>query len=153
MLLVCTSTALALTPSKAALVPGNVRGPSLSFAAAPTAQQRRTVPVHATALTAAQQPEPSGAPVVGSIANLAKNIVGSGVLALAAGIAAFADSKLALLPSIAILLFTGALSAYTYSLIARVGSAVGSSTYRETWTKVFSEKTAFIPDLTVIFMT
>ena len=53
----------------------------------------------------------------------------------------------------AILAFTGALSAYTYSLIARVGSAVGSSTYRETWTKVFSEKTAVIPDLTVIFMT
>ena len=31
--------------------------------------------------------------------------------------------------------------------------AVGSSTYRETWTKVFSEKTAVIPDLTVNFMT
>ena len=91
--------------------------------------------------------------MVGSIANLAKNIVGSGVLALAAGIAAFADSKAALWPAMAILAFTGALSAYTYSLIARVGSAVGSSTYRETWTKVFSEKTAVIPDLTVIFMT
>ena len=147
--------ALALNPSKAfAPAKTHASKPQLSFAA-PAAQQRRVVPpyMQEAALTAGAQPEPAGAPVVGSIANLAKNIVGSGVLALAAGIAAFADSKAALWPAMAILAFTGALSAYTYSLIARVGSAVGSSTYRETWTKVFSEKTAVIPDLTVIFMT
>ena len=150
--------AFALTPSArlSAATTGAVRGPALSFAA-PTSAQQRTSPLYASAgtttMVAAAQEEPASTSLVGPIANLAKNIVGSGVLALAAGIAAFSGSKLALLPSMCILLFTGALSAYTYSLIARVGSAVGSSTYRETWTKVFSEKTAFIPDLTVIFMT
>ena len=154
-IILSTHLALALNPSKAFAPAKSIASkPQLSFAA-PAAQQRRVVPpyMQEAALTAGAQPEPAGAPVVGSIANLAKNIVGSGVLALAAGIAAFADSKAALWPAMAILAFTGSLSAYTYSLIARVGSAVGSSTYRETWTKVFSEKTAVIPDLTVIFMT
>jgi len=91
--------------------------------------------------------------VSASAVNLAKNIVGSGVLALAAGIAAFSSARLALLPSILILLATGAVSAYTFSTIARVGAAVGANTYRDTWAKVFGEKTAFLPDATVVFMT
>jgi len=147
MLLLCACTcasAFSFAPTKHAAPLGNIRGPTLSSASS----ARRTV-----LQAAAKAEEPAGAPIAGSIANLAKNIVGSGVLALSAGIAAFSGSSKALLPSTAILLFTGALSAYTYSLIARVGTAVGSKTYRETWAKVFSEKTAFVPDLTVIFMT
>ena len=31
--------------------------------------------------------------------------------------------------------------------------ATGGTTYRETWAKVFGEKTAFLPDATVVFMT
>ena len=38
----------------------------------------------------------------------------------------------------------GAVSAYTFSTIARVGAGVGANTYRDTWSKVFGEKTAFI---------
>lgn len=94
----------------------------------------------------------SGTGVTPSIINLFKNIVGSGVLALAAGVAAFSGSPLALLPSLAILLAVGAASAYTFSTIARVGAATGGSTYKETWAKVFGEKTAFITDATTIFM-
>jgi len=106
-----------------------------------------------TSLEAAATPPSPGVGVTPSIINLAKNIVGSGVLALAAGIAAFSGSSLALLPAIVILFFTGAVSAYTFSTIARVGAGVGANTYRDTWSKVFGEKTAFIPEATVVFMT
>jgi len=44
-------------------------------------------------------------------------------------------------------------SAYSFSSIARVGAAVGASSYRETWSKIFGERTAILPDLTVVFMT
>ena len=98
-------------------------------------------------------PPPAGTSVTTASINLAKNIVGSGVLALAAGVAAFSGTRVALIPSVAMLLALGAISGYTFSIIARVGDAVGADTYRDTWAKVFGEKTAFIPDTTVVFMT
>lgn len=120
----------------------------------PYLQQRvPTVTSTAASLEAATPPPESGVGVAPSIINLAKNIVGSGVLALAAGIAAFSGSRLALLPSVAILFAVGAVSAYTFSTIARVGAAVGANTYRDTWAKVFGEKTAFMPDITVVLLT
>jgi len=57
------------------------------------------------------------------------------------------------LPALAILLALGALSGYSFALIARVGDEVGASTYRDTWAKVFGENTAILPALTVAFKT
>lgn len=110
-------------------------------------QQRATSPrlaSAATSLEAAAAPPPAGVGVTPSIINLAKNIVGSGVLALAAGIAAFSGSSLGLLPALIILFSTGIVSAYTFSTIARIGAGVGASSYRDTWAKIFGDKTAFI---------
>ena len=106
-----------------------------------------------TTLEAAAQPPSGGTSSTAATINLFKNIVGSGILALAAGVAAFSASPLALLPSIAILFSVGAASGYTYSTIARVGAASGASSYREVWMKVYGEKSTFLTDLTVIFMT
>ena len=53
--------------------------------------------------------------------NLAKNIAGAGVLSLSAGIASFSGAKAAVLPATLLLLFLGAVSAYSFSLLARVG--------------------------------
>ena len=138
--------------------------PASAFAPLSAAAKRQLAPLKgapraaalsntATSLEAATASPPPGIPVNVAIVNLAKNIVGSGVLALSAGIAAFSGSSLALIPSIALLLATGGVSAYTFSTIARVGAATGGTTYRETWAKVFGEKTAFLPDATVVFMT
>ena len=44
-------------------------------------------------------------------------------------------------------------SAYSFSLIARVGDAVGAETYKDTWSKVFGERTSFLPAATVTFKT
>ena len=93
------------------------------------------------------------ATVSSSIINLSKNIVGSGVLALAAGVAAFTASPLGVLPATLILLTLGALSGYSFSLIARVGDEVGADTYRDTWAKIFGEGTSLLPALTVAFKT
>ena len=131
-----------------------VQPPQLSRPAVTMQKPRASSLVATAASLEASAPGPSkGTAVTPSIINLFKNIVGSGVLALAAGVAAFSGSPLALFPSLAILLAVGAASAYTFSTIARVGAASGATTYKETWAKVFGEKTAFITDATTIFMT
>ena len=75
--------------------------------------------------------------------NLAKNIAGAGVLSLSAGIASFSGAKAAVLPATLLLLFLGAVSAYSFSLLARVGEDNGTATIRETWSKLFGEKWAY----------
>lgn len=83
--------------------------------------------------------------------NLAKNIAGAGVLSLSAGIASFSGAKAAVLPATLLLLFLGAVSAYSFSLLARVVEDNGTDTIRETWSKLFGERWAIIPDATIIF--
>jgi len=156
---VALSSAFALSPNSQHLARQHgstnsaVMPPMLRSTSAAPHRAPRLVSSAASLEAAGGTQPPPGVSVSASVVNLAKNIVGSGVLALAAGIAAFSSSRLALLPSIAILLLTGGLSAYTFSSIARVGAAVGANTYRDTWAKVFGEKTAFLPDATVVFMT
>ncbi len=97
---------------------------------------------------------PAGSATVGSsIINLSKNIVGSGVLALAAGVAAFSASPLAIVPALALLLFLGGVSGYSFSLIARVGDEMGTDTYKDTWAKIFGSRLSIIPALTIAFKT
>ena len=36
---------------------------------------------------------------------------------------------------------------------ASLGAAVGTDTYRDTWAKIYGEKTVLLPDITVVFMT
>ena len=142
-------TLLALLASASALRP--VVSP-LSVARPKPLISRSPLPVLVSAVATASTP-PAGDSVPTAVVNLAKNIVGSGVLALAAGVAAFSGSQAALMPSLIMLLLLGGISGYTFSIIARVGDAVGTDTYRDTWSKVFGEKTAWIPDMTVVFMT
>jgi sodium-coupled neutral amino acid transporter 11 len=99
-------------------------------------------------------PLPSGkATMSASIVNLSKNIVGSGVLALASGVAAFSASPIGVVPALAALLVFGGLSAYTFSLIARVGTELGVSSYSDAWGKLFGERASIIPASTIIFKT
>ena len=150
----CVPAFVALSPKPASL---NQQTAILNPRPAMVPHARRApnhlVVATAASLEAATPPAGGGTGITPSVINLFKNIVGSGVLALAAGVAAFSGSPLALLPSLLILLAVGAASAYTFSTIARVGAAVGASTYRETWSKIYGEKTTFLADATIIFMT
>eukprot|EP00435_Cladocopium_sp_Y103_P066789 s51_g29.t1 len=65
--------------------------------------------------------------------NLAKNLVGSGILSLPAGIAAFSSSTAALTPSLLLLLGSAVLSAYTFYLIGQVCQETKTSTFGAAW--------------------
>jgi len=82
--------------------------------------------------------------------NLSKNIVGSGVLSLSAGIAACSGSAGAMAPAALLLLLIGGVSAYSFSLLARVGEENGTGSYRETWAKLFGERSARLVDATIV---
>jgi sodium-coupled neutral amino acid transporter 11 len=150
---VALASAFALTPRQHLVLQHGAPAPAPLLRASAQHQRAPHRLRTTTSLMAAATQPPAGVSVTAAIINLSKNIVGSGVLALAAGVAAFSSSKVALLPAFAILLPTGIVSAYTFSSIARVGAAVGGNSYRDTWAKVFGEKTAILPDVTVIFMT
>jgi amino acid permease len=67
--------------------------------------------------------------------NLVKGILGSGILALPAGIATMTTSNSAavLLPAVLLLVLTGSASAYGFALIGLVCDATGAKTYKEAW--------------------
>ena len=65
--------------------------------------------------------------------SLVKSIVGSGILALPAGIATLGDSPDVIPYAIAIIGAVGAMNAYYFRLIGQVCQATGSTSYREAW--------------------
>ncbi|KAJ8598294.1 hypothetical protein CTAYLR_005999 [Chrysophaeum taylorii] len=76
--------------------------------------------------------------------NLIKSIVGAGVLALPAGVAAFASARLALVVASAIVVLLGWASAYSFAILGRICGAYEADSYREAWSKTMSERTAWI---------
>ena len=104
------------------------------------------VPAVAPAAAAAAAPaaEAAGASVAASTINLVKSIVGAGVLALPAGVSAFADAKGAVWPAAGILTGLGLLSAYTFGVLGRVCGAYDAETYRDAWAKSVGEKSAWV---------
>jgi sodium-coupled neutral amino acid transporter 11 len=89
--------------------------------------------------------ESEGSSVASSTVNLVKAIVGSGVLSLPVGIAAFSSSRKALIPALAMLSIIGTLSAYCFAMVGRVCMATGTKTWGEAWTETVGEKSAWIP--------
>jgi len=81
--------------------------------------------------------------------NLAKNIVGSGILSLPSGVAAFSASTTALVPAITLLALSALLSAYTFYLIGRVCSETEASTFGSSWERSVG-RGAWVPQLTCI---
>jgi len=103
-----SSFAFALSPPGRPVVAGAAAKPAL-LARTPTAA-RANVPLLSAASLSVDTSEPAGAAVLPSIINLAKNIVGSGVLALAAGVAAVSTNRAALGPALIVLVMLGAIS-------------------------------------------
>eukprot|EP00904_Undaria_pinnatifida_P009553 jgi/Undpi1/5728/HiC_scaffold_2.g01002.m1 len=80
-----------------------------------------------------------------SVFNLAKNIMGAGMLSLPSGVAAFSDSRKAILPAAGTIAALGALSAYTFVLIGRSCSDTKAESYEQSWARTVGEKTAWLP--------
>lgn len=88
-----------------------------------------------------------------SVFNLAKTILGAGILSLPSGIAAFSDSRSSLLVASALLMFMGVMSAYSFSSIGRSCRLHGAKTFSEAWAKTFGPKSAVIISSVITFKT
>ena len=84
------------------------------------------------------------ASIPNEIFNLVKCIVGAGVLSLPAGIASFGNAPSALLPAVALIALMGTVSAYTFSMIARLCSYTGAISYADAWDKTRGTRFAWI---------
>lgn len=87
------------------------------------------------------------------IFNLVKSIVGAGVLSLPAGIAAFSNAPSGAIPAVGLIAAIGMFSAYGFSLIGRVCSYTGATSYREAWANSVGEKTSWAPAVSCTFKT
>ena len=68
--------------------------------------------------------------------NLAKNVLGAGVLSLSSGVACFTDVKSGLLPACALTVALGTVSNYAFKLIGETCAKTNSETLQEAWTKL-----------------
>mmetsp|Transcript_28768 Transcript_28768/g.69266 ORF Transcript_28768/g.69266 Transcript_28768/m.69266 type:complete len:519 (+) Transcript_28768:338-1894(+) len=94
--------------------------------------------------TAAAVSTEGTATIPDEIFNLVKSIVGAGVLSLPAGIAAFGNAPSALIPATILTIAIGAISAYTFMLIARVCKMTGATSYADAWDRTRGTKTSWV---------
>mmetsp|Transcript_3314 Transcript_3314/g.7989 ORF Transcript_3314/g.7989 Transcript_3314/m.7989 type:complete len:377 (-) Transcript_3314:1791-2921(-) len=97
--------------------------------------------------------KPGDTPMGGCVSNLIKNIVGSGVLCLAGGVAAFSDQRQTLVLALGIAFTFAAIAGYCFAMIGKVCEMTGAKSYTEGWAKTVGESTAWIPNLIVVFKT
>jgi amino acid permease len=112
-----------------------------------TARQRRSDFLLSTvAAESVEVPKAKGgeASIATSTFNLAKSIIGAGVLALPSGVAFFSESPKALVPGITICTVMGLLAAYTFSLIGKACEQHNATSFQEAWAKSVDPKTAWM---------
>mmetsp|Transcript_130071 Transcript_130071/g.277834 ORF Transcript_130071/g.277834 Transcript_130071/m.277834 type:complete len:531 (+) Transcript_130071:88-1680(+) len=112
-------------------------------AAAARAATARAAAIHAVA--------EEGSAVWQGSANLAKNICGSGTLALPAGVAAFWGRPEAVWPAMAALLVSGAWAGYGFLLLGRICAATGSDSYTEAWRRSLGKQGDWLPGFFCLF--
>jgi amino acid permease len=83
----------------------------------------------------------------GSLFSLTKNIVGAGILCLAAGMAAGKGTGFA--PAVALVLFSCVLSTYSFNLVGRVVDVTGAVDFRDLWSLTMGAKSAWIVDFMI----
>jgi amino acid permease len=120
----------------------------------PTTTSTRKQIVLKSTVAASSEPLPKGTATVSQeIINLVKAIVGSGVLTLPAGIAAFGTGKTAVVPAVMMITIIGCLSGYAFGLIARVCSLTNTQSYRGAWEASVGEDSSWIPAWSVTLKT
>ena len=76
--------------------------------------------------------------------NLAKSIIGAGVLSLPSGVAFLADEPSALIPSAILCTLFGVVAAYSFSAIGRICKENDAKSFQEAWEKIVSPKSAWL---------
>lgn len=90
--------------------------------------------------------------VASSVFNLAKAIVGCGVLSLPSGIAFFSDAPAAVLPASAVCASMGVMAAYCFSIIGRACEQHGVTSFQDCWAKSVDEKSAWLISASITTM-
>lgn len=90
---------------------------------------------------------PGTSTLMASIVNLAKNIIGGGMLALPAGLAAGAGTGY--IPAFLLLAFSAVSSAYTFILVGRSVEATKSNSFKEAWSRTVGPSHAWIVDYAI----
>mmetsp|Transcript_36724 Transcript_36724/g.84746 ORF Transcript_36724/g.84746 Transcript_36724/m.84746 type:complete len:510 (+) Transcript_36724:27-1556(+) len=93
----------------------------------------------------ASSKEAGGSSLVTSVLNLAKNIIGAGMLSLPV---AFRGAGL--VPYVVGITLAGTLNAYTFFLLGWCCEVMGASTFGELWAKCFGKQHAWIADISVL---
>ena len=91
-----------------------------------------------------EKTEGGEASVASSTFNLAKSIIGAGVLSLPSGVAFFADEASALVPSSVICAVFGLVAAYSFSLIGKICKERNSKSFQDVWAKTVDPKSAWM---------
>lgn len=78
-----------------------------------------------------------------SIFNLAKSIIGAGVLSLPSGVAFFADQPKALIPASAACAIFGLAAAYSFSSVGKVCQETKAKSFQEAWGNTVSKNSAW----------
>ncbi|EWM22597.1 Amino acid transporter, transmembrane [Nannochloropsis gaditana] len=92
-------------------------------------------------------PPPGTSSSVASMVNLAKNIIGGGMLALPAGLAAGAGTGY--IPAYLLLAFSAVSSAYTFVLVGRSVEATRSRSFKEAWSRTVGPAHAWVVDYAI----
>eukprot|EP01038_Epipyxis_sp_PR26KG_P006856 gene6856-9390_t len=88
-----------------------------------------------------------------SIFNLAKTILGAGVLSLPYGVASFSDDVNALYPASIMLVIMGLLSAYSFSSIGKICEKYNVRTFSDAWAKSVDPNSAKFISFIITFKT
>jgi len=76
--------------------------------------------------------------------NLAKSVIGAGVLSLPSGVAFLADESSSLIPASIVCTIFGIVAAYSFSIIGKVCKETDSKSFMEAWEKTVSPKSAWL---------
>jgi len=87
-----------------------------------------------------------------SIFNLAKSIIGAGVLSLPSGVAFFADDPKALIPSSIICAVFGLAAAYSFSSVGKICQETKSKSFQEAWGNTVSKNSAWVISASITAM-
>ena len=140
------AASFAVNPAAAAVASQHGRGRDAAVAF------RRGGGARAAAAAATAADDDDKTSLSASTFNLIKACVGSGVLALPAGVAAFSDSTAALLPATAILCGLGVLSAYSFAMLGRLNAAgeVASTSLGNLWENEIGESSSWLVTLSCL---
>lgn len=100
-----------------------------------------------------EKPKGGEATIATSTFNLAKSVIGAGVLSLPSGVAFLADEPSALIPAAICCTLFGIVAAYSFSTIGKVCKENDAKSFQEAWEKCVSPNSAWLISVSITALT